>query len=368
MAKWVAGCVYLAGIEARCGLGIADVSVKAGVSLYEVGAAAKRVAGLAAVGMERPAAHVCIERLVDRILGCALRCAAGHHGEAQGEGEGEGERPWILECISGPRRKKLRRARGPAGQCAEGDLAGDLLRFLGSASGRAARSRMVEMATDLAALGNSTGRTTGLGMGTVSGLAVSLALEHVCGWPLRHSQRLVLVRLVSLHAHVSAAHLMTHVEGTLRSLAADALRWVPWLREGEVDKDSVPAYFGDIVGCFRHSLIGGGADSESQLVADAPASVVVGGPPAFERARRLEACRRELLDGAGAGAGEELRSARDAGVDLPSVLSLPMHTLDEMKKSRERAAKRTERERRRLDDEEVGPEDMSDDEASAYLI
>ncbi|KAI7833950.1 hypothetical protein BX661DRAFT_177866 [Kickxella alabastrina] len=321
MAKWVAGCVYLAGIEARCGLGMADVSVKR--ACWRGG---KRVAGLAAVGMERPAAHVCIERLVDRILGCALRAS----------------------------KEKATPRAGPAGQCAEGDLAGDLLRFLGSASGRAARSRMVEMATDLAALGNSTGRTTGLGMGTVSGLAVSLALEHVCGWPLRHSQRLVLVRLVSLHAHVSAAHLMTHVEGTLRSLAADALRWVPWLREGEVDKDSVPAYFGDIVGCFRHSLIGG--------VADAPASVV--------RARRLEACRRELLDGAGAGAGagEELRSARDAGVDLPSVLSLPMHTLDEMKKSRERAAKRTERERRRLDDEEVGPEDMSDDEASAYLI
>ncbi|KAJ2038989.1 transcription factor TFIIIB subunit brf1 [Coemansia sp. RSA 922] len=355
-----AASVYIAALEASKALSLVDMAAATRLSAYSIGNVAKSVVSL--LNMQLPLADplLRIERAVNRVFGCALKSRTDTEG-----------RQSTVSHIAG------------TAKAAQGfpDL---LLGFL--ANNEALRPKLIEVAGQVLAFEQFCSRHAGFNPGTLVCSAVAMGIEHLFvvapdteAGSLRRCQQEVICRLVALLNGSGQRTIVRHV-ATLQQDLVKASTATPWLAQAKITTDTAAVYLVEILFCYENTrawLFASRPEtpavaSESairQLVADLDSS------PSFARAQISRERRRAILAAElDSATGEPSNTEAAAinrlhrlGVDRDELLTLPLHTLEDIAPAVERSRVMEADHRLRLDSPTVGPEDMPDEELSEYL-
>ncbi|KAJ2865775.1 hypothetical protein GGH94_001985 [Coemansia aciculifera] len=355
-----AASVYIAALEASKALSLVDVAATTRLSVYSIGNVAKSVLSL--LNMQLPLADplLRIERAVNRVFGCALKSRV----DAE-------ERQSTVSHIAG------------TAKAAQGfpDL---LLGFL--ADNEALRPKLIEVAGQVLAFEQLCSRHAGFNPGTLVCSAVAMGIEHLFvvapdteAGSLRRCQQEIICRLVALLSGSGQRTIVRHV-ATLQQELVKASKATPWLAQAKISTDTVAVYLIEILFCYektrawlfalRPEVPAVASEAATrQLVADLDSS------PSFTRAQISRERRRAILAAESDSTTGELTNTEAVvikrlhhlGVDHNALLTLPLHTLEDIAPAIERSLVMQDEHRLRLDLPNVGPEDMPDEEVSEYL-
>ncbi|KAJ2415461.1 hypothetical protein GGI10_001684 [Coemansia sp. RSA 2530] len=355
-----AACVYLAALEASKSLSLVDIAAAACLSVYAIGSVAKSVLDL--LNMKVPLADplLRIERAVNRVFGCALKSCTD-------------AREWqsTVAHISG------------TAKAAQG-FPRLLLAFL--ADNEALRPKLIEVAGQVLAFEQQSSRHSGFNPGTLVSSAVAMGIEHLFiaapdteAGSLRRCQLEVICRLVALLNGSGQRTIIRHV-ASLQQELVKASKATPWLAQAAITTDTVATYLVEILFCYEKTRAWlfalhpetpadpSGADV-CQLVAELDSS------PSFLRAQCSRERRRTILATNSESTPTALANTEAStikrlhrlGVDCDALLTLPLHTLEDIASSVKRSRALSADHRLRLDTPDVGPEDMSEEEMREYL-
>ncbi|KAJ2824304.1 hypothetical protein FBU31_004028 [Coemansia sp. 'formosensis'] len=351
-----AACVYIAALEASKVFSLVDIAAATRLSVYTIGNTAKSVLSLLNIQLPLTDPLLRIERAANRVFGCALRSRANVE-----------ERRNTVSHISG------------TAKAAQGfpEL---LLDFL--ADNEALRPKLIEVAGQVLAFEQPCSRHAGFNPGTLVSSAVAIGIEHLFvvsphteAGSLRRCQQEIICRLVALLSGSGQRTIARHV-ATLQQDLAKASNATPWLAKAKITTNTVSVYLVEILLCYERtrswlfSLHPEAPAAEiRQLVADLDSS------PSYVRAQSSRERRRAILaTGDGAATSEPpdtettaIKEMHRLGVDHDALLTLPLHTLEDIAPAIKRSRALQPHHRLRLDAPIVGPEDMSEDEVCKYL-
>ncbi|KAJ2746331.1 hypothetical protein GGI20_001453 [Coemansia sp. BCRC 34301] len=355
-----AASVYIAALEANKALSLVDVAAATCLSVFAIGSAAKGV--LSVLDMQLPLVDplLRIERTVNRLFGCALKCNSDVE-----------ERCSIVAHIAG------------SAKVAQG-FPRLLLDFL--AANEALRPKLIEVSGQVMSFEQQSSRHVGFNPGTLVCSAVALGVAHLFvtapdteAGVLRQCQLEVICRLVAFLNGSGQRTIVRHV-ATMQHELVKASKATPWLAEAAIAVDTVAVYLVEILFCCektRSWLFG--LRPEAPVAAESEARLLVGDlgiSPSFARAQRTRERRRAIL-------ASDINSATDMqdngneaavikkmhqqGVNHDALLTLPLHTLEDIASAVVRSRGMQGDRRQQLDAPTVGPGDMSDQEVNEYL-
>ncbi|KAJ2553960.1 transcription factor TFIIIB subunit brf1 [Coemansia sp. RSA 1933] len=366
----VAACVYIAGLESGRPVTLVDVAGAAQTSVYAIGHETKQTLTMLELKLPLLDPLLRVEQAVNRVFGGVLKS------------EADSQRTEIADQVSG-------NAKGAR------TFALRLVDFV--ADGEQRRTQAIEVAGQVLAFDQLCSRATGTNPNTLVCSAVAMSLEHlyVCAAHteedmLRRSQREVIFRLVTLFNGAGQHTVLRHVTATQKALI-EAGKTAPWLTGIKLTIDTVAVHLEGILFCYEQArallfAIHEKQNPEASSLEGFEASVsgVVANlskAPSFVRSEMRRERRARILENAGgsksvsAAGGDGLqreievigRLHRAGAVDREALLSMPLHTLEQLGNMCSRGAMLDEEDRRRLDSETVGLDDMDDDEALAYI-
>ncbi|KAJ2631152.1 hypothetical protein GGF44_003988, partial [Coemansia sp. RSA 1694] len=353
--------VYIAALEANKALSLVDVAAATRLSVFAIGNAAKDVLSL--LDMQLPLADplLRIERAVNRVFGCALKSRTDTE-----------ERRNTMSHITGSAKAAL-------------GFPGQLLEFL--AANEALRPKLIEVSGQVMAFEQQCSRHAGFNPGTLVCSAVAMGIEHLFvtapdteAGMLKRCQREVICRLAAFLNGSGQRTILRHV-ATLQQELVKASKATPWLAQTAITADTVAVYLAEILFCYektRSWLFGLRPEAPvapelemRSLVAD------LTNPPSFARAQCTRERRHAILaadnnDSATdkrSNCGEEaaIKRLHQLGVDHDALLTLPLHTLEDIAPAVVRSRHLQDDRRQQLDAPTVGPEDMSEEEVGEYL-
>ncbi|KAJ2732592.1 hypothetical protein IW152_003707 [Coemansia sp. BCRC 34962] len=355
-----AASVYLAALEASKSLSLVDVAAAACLSAYAIGSVAKSVLGL--LNMRVPLADplLRIERAVNRVFGCALKSRTD-------------AREWQITVAH----------ISSTAKAAQG-FPGLLLAFL--ADNEALRPKLIEVAGQVLAFEQQSSRRSGFNPGTLVCSAVAMGIEHLFiaapdteAGSLRRCQQETICRLVALLNGSGQRTIARHV-ATLQQELVKASKTTPWLAQAAITTDTVATYLVEILFCYEKArawlfALHPEAPAEPSRADACQLVAELDGSPSFMRAQCSRERRRAILatnseSTSAAPPNTEastIKRLHRLGVDHDALLTLPLHTLEDIASSIERSRALSADHRLRLDTPVVGPEDMSEEEMREYL-
>lgn len=343
----VAACLYIGALELKQVFGLVDIASVSRISVYKIGRAVKDIVSMLDLVLPTTDPLLRIERTVNRVFGNALKCQTNPD-----------ERQLVVnQCQMATHTAK--------------EFPRQILKFV--ATHEHLRTKTIELAGQVVSFDQSCQRHSGVNPSTLVGAAVVLALEHLYIKSLdtdigllKRSQRQVICKLVAISCSAGHSSMFKHLTATQAALVV-ASQTVPWLPQTKVTNDSVAIYLPDILMCYDHAQSWLFTGDDSSEILDTVSSLSYAAP-AFRRAQARRNRRAQLLENPdGTDEASAIRRLGELGVDHQALLTLPLHTLNQLAKSQVRQNDMEGSKRRRLDEPLVDSRDMEDDEVSMYL-
>ncbi|KAJ2513737.1 transcription factor TFIIIB subunit brf1, partial [Coemansia sp. RSA 2049] len=390
-AEWVFGrrsnarlaaCVYIAGLESGKPVTLVDVAGAVQVSAYTIGHEAKQALAMLEIRLPLLDPLLRVEQAVNRVFGGVIKATCGNAGEKDA----------MVEQLSGTGSKSATLR----------TFALRLMEFVSDSEKH--RTRVIEVSGQVMAFDQLCSRSTGVNPNTLVCSAVSMGLEHLyvsaphtSEGMLKRSHREVIFKLVALFNGAGQHTILRHVSATQKALI-EAGKIAPWLSDIKLSMDNVAVHLEGILFSYgqAHALLFAVRETRTQestidkavlsgsgnfgsAVSDVVAKISKA--PSYVRSEARRERRKNILDryvsdsevepAKWSGACNEDEAQREtrliwslyrAGIDREALLSLPLHTLEQIGNESIRSAALNQQDRQRLDTEVVGVDDMAEDE------